>query len=99
MRLAWNGKGVKYPKVDYKRIIKAMRKQLFSVVIEKDNHGYAATCPSIQGCYSQGSTYEQVVANIKDAIKLCLADMSASGKKILSRNQSLLSLTAIEVAA
>ena len=76
-----------------------MRKQLVSVVIEKDKHGYAAICPSIQGCYSQGSTYEQVVANIKDAIKLCLADMSASGKKILVRNQSLLSLTAIEVAA
>ena len=76
-----------------------MRKQLFSVVIEKDKHGYAATCPSIQGCYSQGGTYEQALANIKDAIKLCLADMSASGKKLVARNQSLLSLTAIEIAA
>ena len=76
-----------------------MRKQLISVVIEKDKHGYAATCPSIQGCYSQGSTYEQVIANIKDAIKLCLTDMSARKERMLFQNPSSLSLTAIEVAA
>jgi predicted RNase H-like HicB family nuclease len=76
-----------------------MRKQLVSVVIEKDKHGYAATCPSIQGCYSQGSTYEQVIENIKDAIKLCLADMSSHEGKTLFNNPSSLSLTAIEVAA
>ena len=76
-----------------------MRKQLFSVVIEKDKHGYAAVCPSIQGCYSQGGTYEQAIANIKDAIKLCLADMSPSEERTLVRNQSSLSLTAIEIAA
>jgi predicted RNase H-like HicB family nuclease len=57
-----------------------MRKQLFSVVIEKDKHGYAATCPSIQGCYSQGGTYEQVVANIKDAIELTSEVKSQNAK-------------------
>jgi predicted RNase H-like HicB family nuclease len=51
-----------------------MKKKLFSVVIQKDKKGYVATCLDIQGCYSQGSTYKQVLANIKDVIKLCLSD-------------------------
>ncbi len=55
-----------------------MQKKPFPIGIEKDKHGYVASCPCIQGCYSQGSTYEQVIANIKDVIKLCLADISVS---------------------
>jgi predicted RNase H-like HicB family nuclease len=76
-----------------------MKKQLFSVVIEKDKHGYVATCPRIQGCYSYGSTYEQVTANIKDAIKLCLADMTESEEKTLAHDLGSLSLTAVEIAS
>ncbi|MBC8447028.1 MAG: type II toxin-antitoxin system HicB family antitoxin [Chloroflexi bacterium] len=44
------------------------------VVIEKDADGYFAYCPSLQGCYTQGDTYEEVVANIRDAIQLHVAD-------------------------
>jgi len=51
-----------------------MRNKYFSVIIEKDKDGYAARCPAIQGCYSQGKTYEEAVLNIKDAIRLCLKD-------------------------
>jgi len=32
----------------------------FSVVIEKDINGYFAFCPELQGCYTQGDTYEEV---------------------------------------
>jgi len=42
----------------------------FSVVIERDIDGYFAFCPELQGCYTQGDTYEEVLANIKDAIHL-----------------------------
>jgi len=42
------------------------------VVIEKDSDGYFAFCPTIQGCYSQGNTYEEAIINIKDALKLHL---------------------------
>ena len=44
------------------------------VIIEKDEDGYFAYVPSIQGCYSQGDTYEAVVSNITDAIKINMAD-------------------------
>lgn len=74
-----------------------MKKHYFSVVVEKDKHGYTATCPAIQGCYSQGNTYEEAVANIRDAIKLCLEDISASEQKSLTTSPSSFSLTAVEV--
>jgi predicted RNase H-like HicB family nuclease len=51
-----------------------MRKYLLPIVIEKDKDGYFAMCPALQGCYSQGDTYEEALANIEDAIRLHIAD-------------------------
>ncbi|MCD6362388.1 MAG: type II toxin-antitoxin system HicB family antitoxin [Synergistetes bacterium] len=43
----------------------------FKIIIERDEDGiFIATCPSLQGCYSQGETIEEAIENIKDAIKL-----------------------------
>ncbi|MEJ5330263.1 MAG: type II toxin-antitoxin system HicB family antitoxin [Desulfobaccales bacterium] len=41
-----------------------------SIVIEKDDYGYYAYCPELEGCQSQGDTLEEVMANIKEAIEL-----------------------------
>ncbi len=41
-----------------------------TVVIEKDADGYFAFCPELQGCYSQGDTYEEALKNIEDATRL-----------------------------
>ncbi len=68
----------------------------FSVVIEKDIHGYFAFCPELQGCYSQGDTYEEVIENIKDAIHLHVEDRIESGEEI-PQTESV-SLTLMEVA-
>lgn len=46
----------------------------FPVVIEKDKEGYFAQCPVLQGCYTQGNTYEEVLENLRDVIKLHIAD-------------------------
>jgi len=54
-----------------------MKIQNFSVVIEQDKNGFVAECLDLQGCYTQGKTYEEVVKNIKDAIKLHVADRVA----------------------
>ena len=54
-----------------------MKVQNFSVVIEQDKKGFVAECLDLQGCYTQGKTYEEVVRNIKDAIKLHIADRIA----------------------
>jgi len=68
----------------------------FSVVIEKDNEGYFAFCPELQGCYTQGNTYEEVLENIRDAIRLHVEDRIESGEEI-SQAESV-SLTSLEVA-
>ena len=46
----------------------------FPIIIEKDKDGYYATCPSLAGCSTQGTTYEKAVENIKDAIQLYVRD-------------------------
>lgn len=66
------------------------------IIVEKDDDGYYAFCPDIQGCYTQGDTYEEVIENIKDVIKLLLEEMKESGEK-LPQNQ-VVSLTTLEVA-
>ena len=68
----------------------------FSVVIEKDSDGYFASCPELQGCYTQGDTYEEVTENIKDAIRLHIEDRIESGEEI-PQSESV-SLTLMEVA-
>ena len=41
-----------------------------------------AECPAFRACYTQGKTYEEVMANIRDVITLCLEDFKAKRKKI-----------------
>ncbi len=54
----------------------------FSIVIEKDKDGYFAFCPKLQGCYSQGETYEEALENIRDAIALHIEDRQKEGQDI-----------------
>ena len=45
----------------------------FMTTLERDEDGvWIAECPSIPGCVSQGQTREEAVANITEAIALCL---------------------------
>lgn len=68
----------------------------FSVVIEKDKDGYFAFCPELQGCYTQGDTYEETLENIKDAIRLHVEDRIAEGEEIAQPES--VSLTSMEVS-
>ena len=47
-----------------------------SVLIEKDEHGFYAWCPELKGCQSQGTTIEDALANIREAIELYLETLS-----------------------
>jgi len=45
----------------------------FTVTIERDEDGvWVVECPAIPGCVSQGRTKEEALANIQEAIQLCL---------------------------
>ncbi len=44
-----------------------------SVIINKGEDGYfAARCPSLKSCWSQGKTKEEALRNIQEAIELYL---------------------------
>ncbi len=74
-----------------------MAKYKLTIIVEKDENGYFAFCPELQGCYTQGDSYEEVIENIKDAIKLHIEDRIANDEKI--PQVELTSLTTIEIEA
>lgn len=45
----------------------------FPIIVEKDEDGFfVAVNPSFDGCYSQGRTIEEALANVQEATELCL---------------------------
>ena len=55
----------------------------FKVLLEPDQTGgYVVICPSLQGCYSQGETVEEALANIREAIQLCLDELRDRGEPL-----------------
>jgi len=75
----------------------SMKKVLFGVVVEKDRSGYFAYCPQLQGCYTQGKTYEKAIHHIKDAIRLHLDDRRSKHENIPLPES--VSVTTLEIAA
>ncbi len=46
---------------------------IFQITIDRDENGvWIVECPAIPGCITQGETKEDALANIHDAIRLCL---------------------------
>ena len=73
-----------------------MQRYRISVVIEKDADGYFAFCPELQGCYTQGDSYEEVLENIRDAIRIHIEDRRKDREDI--PHTEAISLTSLEVA-
>jgi len=72
-----------------------MNNYRFSVIIEKDD-GYFASCNDLQGCYTQGETYEEAIENIKDAISLHVEDRIEAGEEV--PQSQYVSLTLMDLA-
>jgi predicted RNase H-like HicB family nuclease len=71
----------------------------FQVVIEQDEEGlYVAECPALEGCYTQGGTFEEAVANIQEVIRMCVRELEAEGQPIEPRYPEVVGLKTIEVA-
>lgn len=52
----------------------------FLVTLEQDEDGvWVVECPSIPGCVSQGSTRDEALENVKEAIALCLEVRAEQG--------------------
>lgn len=45
----------------------------YRVLIEQDEEGiFVASVPTMQGCYTEGDTYEEAIKNIQDVLQLHL---------------------------
>lgn len=52
----------------------------FPVTLDRDEDGvWVVECPSIPGCVSQGSTKQEALTNIEEAIRLCLEVRAEQG--------------------
>lgn len=57
----------------------------YRVVLHPSEEGFAVSCPGLPGCWSQGSTEEEALANIRDAIEDYLAAAAESADPKLVR--------------
>ena len=51
------------------------RQREFFVVIERDEDGmYVGEVPQLRACYSQGKTIDELLANMREVVELCLEE-------------------------
>ena len=61
-----------------------MKKQVFTVLIEKDENGtYVAEVLDLKGCYTQGNSVEEVMKNIKEVIEMCLEEQNVTPNEFI----------------
>ena len=60
----------------------------FWTTLDRDEDGvWIAECPSIPGCVSQGSTRDEALANIREAIALCMEVRAERGMPLTVETQ------------
>jgi len=64
-----------------------MKSYVFKVSVEEDvmengERAFHASCPALKGCHTWGHTYDQALANIREAIELYLEDILESGGSV-----------------
>ena len=64
-----------------------MKSYVFQVVVEEDRtedgqKAYHAFCPALKGCHTWGRTYDEALANAREAIELYLEDLRESGQAV-----------------
>jgi predicted RNase H-like HicB family nuclease len=53
----------------------------FTVVLQPEaDGGYSVVCPAVPGCVSQGDTLDEALANVREAIVLCLEVRNEQGQ-------------------
>ena len=62
----------------------------FTITVDRDEDGaWITECPSIPGCVSQGQTKEEAIANIQEAIQLCLEVRAERGLPLTIETRQL----------
>lgn len=68
----------------------------YTVVLHNaEEGGYWAEVPALEGCYSQGETVEETVANIKEAIQSHILALQEEGTQLPKDQIMILSHVAV----
>lgn len=69
-----------------------------STVIEKDEHGYYAYSPELEGCQTQGGSLDEVLANMREAVELYLETLTEEERKAFLSKEILTTSFEVQVA-
>ncbi len=71
----------------------------FQAIIEVDEDGlYVADVPALQGCHTQGRTFEEAIDNVREAIAMCVREMLEDGREIESHYPEVVGIKMLEIA-
>jgi predicted RNase H-like HicB family nuclease len=61
--------------------------QAFAYGIEDDamengEKAYHAYCPALKGCHTWGRSYDEALANVREAVELYVEDLRESGSRV-----------------
>jgi antitoxin HicB len=59
-----------------------MRRYTVVLTPDLEEGGYTVTVPALPGCITEGDTLDEAMENARDAIRLCLEDLEASGEPV-----------------
>ena len=51
-----------------------MTAKLSMICSKQSNGAYFAICPEIKGCFTQGDTYEEAYANLKELVEITMKE-------------------------
>jgi predicted RNase H-like HicB family nuclease len=81
-----------------------MKSYIFKLVVEEDSFedgrkAYHAYCPALKGCHTWGHTYQEALANVREAVELYVEDLREAGESIpIDPEQGSLELPTLAVA-
>ena len=66
--------------------------KLSMVCSQQSNGAYFAICPEIKGCFTQGDTYEEASANLKELVEITIKeDLGGDIQEILLSKSKIFS--------
>ncbi|MEK7794341.1 MAG: type II toxin-antitoxin system HicB family antitoxin [Candidatus Hydrogenedentota bacterium] len=66
-----------------------------TILVEKDEDGFFAYAPELEGCHTQGDTFEEAMENMKEAVEVYIESLPESRRPRL-RDRQVIS-TSLEV--
>jgi len=54
----------------------------FTVVLNPEENGYVVSVPALPGCTTEGSSREEALRNVQDAMRLYVEDLVSDGEPV-----------------